>query len=322
MDEIERGHNQSMESLNVLYQQAVADHNACSADDRSQEIYELKGRLEAQSDLVSSHRSLIEKHQISTSRLEEVKTQLERKEAELFVVQKRIDLHIREKDELEKDLRDLKADVQSELQGKSDTIDSLESSIKAYQTTEQILKEHLAARHAILCRQFFGRGPYYVKFTVDLPKEGEMSFVVELTTRKEMPLSTFSLLTLVESNFYGGLRLSDGGHHVLRVGAAKGMDDNLHQKLKSLGFLGGSTPFFDEWSPHHSCQAGSLSFDDWGPGLLVHTIDPNETDGSCFGSIVRGKDDILPLIRASLQEGKSVAVLSADVLLVDDTSAL
>ncbi|KAL3921203.1 MAG: hypothetical protein SGILL_002871 [Bacillariaceae sp.] len=185
--------------------------------------------------------------------------------------------------------------------------------------TERNVIGDLAARHAILCRQFFGRGPYYVKFTLNLP-EGESSFVVEIATRKELPLSVFSLLTLVESNFYGGLSLSNGGNGLLQIGANRNMDDSERHKLKSLGFSGESTLYFDEQSEGHPCQAGSMSFDERGPGLAVHTVDHNLQYGSCFGTIVRGKDDIVPLIQVSLERGESLKLLSADILLAGDTS--
>lgn len=156
LDGIARENNNTVASLNELYQQAVEDNKLCTDDEsRSQEIFELKGRLEAQSDLVSSHRTLIDKHKISTTRLEELKPELERKEAELFVIQKRIELNNREKDELENDLRELKKSVQKELSEKTEAIADLKSSIEAFQSTEREMLKHVQSRHGVMSRQLY-----------------------------------------------------------------------------------------------------------------------------------------------------------------------
>lgn len=323
LDQIEMRHNDTISSLNYLYQQAVSDYNDCNADDtRSQEIFDLKGRLEAQSALVTSHRSLLYRHQISKSRLEEIEAQLARKHEDLFQVQKRVDLLSREKNELEQDLQDLKQNVRKELEEKSDTIESLESSIEALQRTERDVMEHVSSRHASLCRLFFGRGPYYVKFQMNLPKDGESFFVVEIATRKILPLSVFTLLTLVESGFYDELDLTIGGHGsgLLQIRGQQSLDDGMAERLRSLGFQVGTTFYFDEKSEDHPCHEGNVSFDDRGPGLLLYTTDHGLHYGSCFGLIVRGKDDVLPLIESSLREGASIKVLSASILLDEGDS--
>jgi len=154
LDEIERGHQLAMTSLNDLYRKATDDHKQCMEDDtRTNEIYELRGRLEAQSDLVSSHRSLLEKHKVSTERLEEIAAELERKEAELFIVQKRIDLYNKEKSELQQELNDLKNSVAVELGEKTSAVETLKSSIEAFQLTEKEMLDHVQSRHSVMTRQ-------------------------------------------------------------------------------------------------------------------------------------------------------------------------
>jgi predicted RNase H-like nuclease (RuvC/YqgF family) len=154
LDELERGYNHSLASLSELHQKSVEDHRQClENDDKAQEISELRGRLEAQSDLVNSHRSLVQKHQITTSRLEEIQAELERKEAELFIIQKRIDLRHEEKDELERELTELKKAVEVELGEKNKIIESLQSSVEAFQMTEREILEHVQSRHGVMSLQ-------------------------------------------------------------------------------------------------------------------------------------------------------------------------
>jgi hypothetical protein len=154
LDEMERGYNQSLASLSELYQKSVEDHKLClDNDDKMQEISELRGRLEAQADLVNSHRSLVQKHQVATSRVEEIQAELERKEAELFIIQKRIDLGHQEKDELERELKDLKESVEVELGEKTKMIETLQSSVEAFQMTEREMLQHVQSRHGVMSRQ-------------------------------------------------------------------------------------------------------------------------------------------------------------------------
>lgn len=154
LDDIERGNNQTISSLNELYLKALNDHKRClEGDNHEQETYELRGRLEAQSDLIASHRSLLEKHKVNTAQLEETKAELESKEAELFGIQKRIDVHNQEKEELENDLKELKQTMVVELGEKTKTIESLQSSIQAFQMTEREMLQHVQSRHSVMSRQ-------------------------------------------------------------------------------------------------------------------------------------------------------------------------
>jgi competence protein ComGC len=318
LDEIEMNHNKTVSSLDGLYQKAIIDKQACADDfTRSQEISELKGRLEAQSDLVSSHRLLIDKHQVIRAHLREVETQLEGKDAELLVLQKQIELYEMGKSELETNLQELRIVMQNELNDKSHAIQSLESSIEAFKVAEQNMQVLLKSRHAVLCRQFFGRGPYYVKFSVNLPEQDDSFFLVEISSRKAFPLSVFTFLTLVESGFYNGLDLAIDENGLLKIGGGHSSEAITAERLNSLGFTGASRLYFEEEPRDHPCHDGSISFEDYGPGLIHHIVDHELQYGSCFGQIVGGKDNVVPLIKASLQSGVSLKVLLATVLLDD-----
>ncbi|KAG7361595.1 hypothetical protein IV203_036696 [Nitzschia inconspicua] len=320
LDEMERGHNQSLASLTELYQKSVDDHQQClNSEDKTQEIYELRGRLEAQSDLVASHRSLLQKHQVSTSRLEEMELLLQQKEAELFIIQKRIDLRNQEKEELEKELDELKQSIVVELGEKTEMIQSLESSVQAFQATEREYLNHIQTRHAVMSRQFFGKGPYYVKFSLDLPGHGDSFFVAEIATRRIFPLSVFTLLTLVESGFYNDLTMVNEGNGAVVLGStSEGNGKNLEEKLLGLGFLGGASMYFAEWSSEYPCPAGALGFIDRGPSLHFHAMSGEEGDyHSCFAEVIRGMD-ILQAIHEALRDGGSLRLTSAIVLLSSD----
>lgn len=156
-----------------------------------------------------------------------------------------------------------------------------------------------------------------MKVSLNLPEKGESFFVFEIAARKALPLSVFTLLTLVESGFYRQLDVVIGGNGILHIGG-RASDNAMTDKLKRLGFLGGSPLYFDEQSPSHPCNEGSLSFDNHGPGLLVHTRDHGHEYGSCFGVIVHGKDEVVPLIQDSLRRGVSLQLSAATILLEND----
>jgi hypothetical protein len=162
----------------------------------------------------------------------------------------------------------------------------------------------------------FGKGPYYVRFALDIPGQEESFFVAEISTRKTFPLSVFTLLTLVESGFYNGVDVDHGGNGVLLVGSSY-FENRMDEKLRALGFLGGSSLYFPEEHPEYSCGPNSLGFVDRGPALHLHLFSEGEEGyHACFAEIVRGVDD-LQLVQDALGKGESVTLSSAAVLLAD-----
>jgi hypothetical protein len=160
----------------------------------------------------------------------------------------------------------------------------------------------------------FGKGPYYVRFTLDIPGHGESFFVAEISTRKTFPLSVFTLLTLVESGFYNGVDVERDGNGVLLVGRSAA-GNSMDEKLRALGFLGGSSLYFPEEFPEYPCGPNSFGFVDRGPALHLHTSSGGEERyHTCFADIVRGADS-LQLIQDSLRNGEIVTLSTAAVLL-------
>ena len=82
----------------------------------------------------------------------------------------------------------------------------------------------------------FGKGPYYVKFvinqmTIETP---QLFFVIEIPSRKVLPHSIYTFLTLVESKLYNDgaafLSARDGGFQI----GSNADSMALEQKLKPL----------------------------------------------------------------------------------------
>ena len=188
--------------------------------------------------------------------------------------------------------------------------------------------------------QRFGKGPYYVKFVIRLPTAAEQQsnnndgdnntvfFVIEISSRKLLPHSVYTFLTLVESNLYndGAAFLSttrDGG---LQIGSSRSPDDgavdtiiSLEQKLKPLGLTGGSSLSFVESSTSGNalpCGEFSFGFVHRGPGLNLFLS--NTTDEiDCFARVIRGQENLHQIQSLLLESGEPAEILSVNHLRVD-----
>lgn len=182
----------------------------------------------------------------------------------------------------------------------------------------------------------FGKGPYYVKFVVKLPPaesngaDKTVFFVVELPSRKELPHSTYTLLTLVESNLYNDgaafLSAQDGGG--LKIASSHSPDViSLEQKLKPLGLTGGASLSFEETSTSGKgvpCTEYSLGFDHRGPGLNLFLSDKdeagrilNDNETNCLATVIRGQDNLQKIQSLLLKNGEPMEIISAKHLRVD-----
>lgn len=155
LDDMEQTYNTTISNINDKYLKALEDHKLCTEEDNNsiQEVQELRGRLEAQSDLVASHRELLDKHKASTSRLKEIDSEVERKEAQLHVLQRHINDHSKARFELEKELEQLQHSMAVTLGQQTDEINSLKSSIEVFQSTETEMLQHVQHRYSAMCRQ-------------------------------------------------------------------------------------------------------------------------------------------------------------------------
>ena len=156
-------------------------------------------------------------------------------------------------------------------------------------------------------------------------EESTIFFVVELSSRKQLPHSTYTFLALVESNLYNDgaafLFAQDGG---LKIGSSLSPDvPSLQQKLRPLGLTGGASLSFPETSTSGNplrCGNNSFGFDLRGPNLNLFLSeednDRSETS-DCFARVIRGEDH-LPRIRSLvLKRGVPLEIVSAEHLRVD-----
>lgn len=192
-------------------------------------------------------------------------------------------------------------------------------------TTSEMMIDHIQQRDGVVCRQLFGKGPYYVKFVIRLPANGdsdgdELFFVIELSKRKQLPHSTYNFITLVESNLYndGSAFLSAQGDG-FQIGSSSSPEvPSLEQKLKPLGLTGGSSLSFVETTEAPTCGEFSVAFVHRGPGLNVFLSDRNIYDDTeCFAQVIRGHDNLRNIRSFLARNDAPLEIVSAQHLRVD-----
>ena len=144
---------------------------------------------------------------------------------------------------------------------------------------------------------------------------------MELPTRKQLPHSVFTFLSLVEAQFYDAttLVLVPGQSQILQTQATS--PDATTKKLKTLG-LGGapessSTALsFEEYSSSYPCDAFSIAFHGLGPTMeiLLSSEFSNEEKG-CFGQLVRGQKTMAKAHKA-ISSGGQVTITEARLLVL------
>lgn len=188
-------------------------------------------------------------------------------------------------------------------------------------STSEIMINHVQQRDNVMCRQLFGRGPYYIKFVINLKIEETENFffVIEISSRKELPHSVYTFLTLVESNLYndGAAFLSSSRDGYLQIGSnsngAIGDGITLERKLNPMGMSDGTALSFEESST--SKNTNCVRFIDRGPRLNIFL--PPVKDADCFGQVIRGQERLDDIRLLLLQNGKQVEILSVTHLRVD-----
>lgn len=176
-----------------------------------------------------------------------------------------------------------------------------------------------------------------MKFVIKLPpsesdsKHNEtLFFVIELSSRKELPHSTYTFLTLVESNLYndGAAFLSARDDDGLVIASSHSPGTiSLEQKLKPLGLTGGSSLSFVETSnsdKHFPCDEHSLGFIERGPGLYLFLPGRDDHDRiyvdnktGCFAQVIRGHDNLQKIQTLLIENGEPMEIISVKHLRVD-----
>jgi cyclophilin family peptidyl-prolyl cis-trans isomerase len=186
-----------------------------------------------------------------------------------------------------------------------------------------------------LCFFYFryGKGPYYVQFTLSIQGENAdsaSSFVVELPSRKELPHSVFTFLTLVEYSLYHGTAFiavnnnntTDDHESTTSMSIGAKQPDSLSsaavtldQKFRALGFGNTALSFLEESLDTFPCGQHSVGFDGLGPTVEIFLSDNNASGRTCFGKIVRGMHT-LSRVEAAVLEGQVVDIVKVQHLVM------
>ena len=181
-----------------------------------------------------------------------------------------------------------------------------------------------------------------MKFVVQLPSAKHSSsgdgrgddkhsntafFVIELSFRKELPHSTYTFLTLVESSLYNDgvafLSVRDGGG--LKIGSHPSRDANsLERKQKPLGLTDESSLSFIETSTSGEplpCGENTFGFGHRGPGLNLFMSnrdgDEKNNETECFAHVIRGQENLHKIQSLLRESGEPLEIISAKHLRVD-----
>jgi cyclophilin family peptidyl-prolyl cis-trans isomerase len=162
-----------------------------------------------------------------------------------------------------------------------------------------------------------GKGPYYVEFTLKFQGHTDSaSFVVELPSRKQLPHSVFTFLSLVESNLFDGTAFLSTNDSIMNIGKNPESSALLDQKFKALGF-GQSALSFIEDSSDFRCESFSVGFVGLGPALeLFLSDDYSSSNRSCFGIVVRGMQT-LSRVETTVENGETVDIVEVRHLVLD-----
>ena len=152
-------------------------------------------------------------------------------------------------------------------------------------------------------------------------------FVVELSFRKELPHSTYTFLTLVESNLYndGAALLSTREGGGLKIGSHQSNNViTLERKQKPLGLTDASSLSFAETSTSGEplpCGEYTFGFGHRGPELSLfisdEDVDEKNSETDCFAHVIRGQENLRKIQSLLLESGGSLEILSAKHLRVD-----
>jgi hypothetical protein len=184
-----------------------------------------------------------------------------------------------------------------------------------------------------LCFFYFryGKGPYYVQFTLSFQGETDnaSSFVVELPSRKELPHSVFTFLTLVEYSLYHGTAFVANNNNSdnknvfdeststsMRIWTKPSTAVTLDQKFRALGFGNTALSFWEESSEAFPCGKHSVGFDGLGPAVEIFLSDNKASGRTCFGKIVRFETNTLSRVEAAILEGQVVDIVKVQHLIL------
>lgn len=311
---MELRHNHSVSEAETLFDEAKKAHLKCLNDKEkdSVRVSDLSGRLEPLTALASKYNLLLEEHMKAIKIIEELELGLQQKVEDL-------EEEIQKTKEQAEEIKGLHYELKSQIdlnQRQSESIEILRENVDA---TEELKHahhatiQHIQQRHSALCRKKFGLGPYYVLFSVLLEENAMKSFVIEIASRVQLPHSTYTFLSLVESKLFNDFIISSDPHHLY---LEMGSEQESVTRSKALGFRDAALSFL-ETSTMFRCEKYAVGFTSsgYGPGLKIFMSDESTDDDKnvCFGKIVRGKQT-LALLDRDLQKRSRLKLFEARYL--------
>jgi hypothetical protein len=365
-----------LKALQKRFSKTASDHDACLQDETSkQKLHDLHYRLDAQTSLAGKYHDLLEKHEATLDKLNQVQRtsdassqtvstlheQIKRLQRELGQSTVQVQLS---KQTADKELDTLKEKLnlsRTMLREKQETLErsqkdnigassrgsgSVTSDRGGDQYKQELDRITTAIRRYCLaqCLLKYGKGPYTIQFTLDLPSEESSSSpssgqnqsqslsIVEVEFRlvPELAYTIWTILNLADLELYTGTTLrtsvdSDGGDLSSSVfgghpkdAATQKVEAKLARRYAETGH--GAEPFFmEELSPRAPCLEYTFGIIGKGPGFVVPLV-PQYQDGSlsCPGRVVRGKETLQRL--ESLAKRDRVTIVNVAVITASSSS--
>ena len=169
----------------------------------------------------------------------------------------------------------------------------------------------------------FGRGPYYAQFEIKSGRFDVDWFVVEISSKHDLPHSVYTFLAMMEAKLFDGTVFvshyssANTDHQVLRMERGKA---KLTRRYKALGYDEAALSFL-ETSDAFPCQQYSMGFAGRGPALEFYMTDDdvgrNKSEQSCLGRVTRGMG-ALGKVQAAIREGKTIEIVQVRHLKMND----
>lgn len=149
MDEAERSHNATLQVMHQKLLSAVDDHKRCMDDDsRLQEVHDLRGRLESQSD-IKSFLSSTKQREIA-AKVDELQHRLGQKDDELSAARDEAAAFQSEVVELEKRLAEHQEQLDNMMRQE---LLAIQDDFLSLQELHDDVTNHLGQRQSLMCRQ-------------------------------------------------------------------------------------------------------------------------------------------------------------------------
>ena len=164
-------------------------------------------------------------------------------------------------------------------------------------------------------------GPYYVQISAKergMEDSSTLVFVVELASRRDMPHSVFTFLSLVNYEMYDAATFlaPENKSDILSLSTTIDPEGTFQEKRRMVG-MQESILMFPEISSRFPCEDYSVGFQELGPALEFYlSLSPGgeeSSSSSCFGKIVRGAETLVS-IQEALVNGKVVDITHIQLL--------